>query len=362
MDPHEHAHVCGCGAAAVDEIIRKGFGIDIAKALDPMNPDDFVKIVARLSRSMSRATRDTEVEILNKALDALDVDWPNLTKAQRNRVIAASRQALSPLAPAIIPPVEGELTIAGPRIMRGARRSVRGGLSATFRTAIGVNMSLRDQAISDHMIASQGLFITDEYGRRAAAHSRTAKRIVEAGVSDGIGRDAIAADLEAALGPAAGLRRSSQYWNVIAGTFANRARVYSAMSSMDEAGIERYVFEAVLDEATTDQCAYLHGRAFSVKAGLAQYAAVEAAEDPQEVKNIQPWVRVGRDENGNRILFTQTLDGERTLVAQVDQTRVGTVDNTGSFSRGMSTNQLQDAGISMPPLHGLCRSTIVADV
>ncbi len=362
MNLSDHGHLCGCGAQAVEDIIRKGFRVDISKALDPTNPADFVTIVARLSRAMSRATRSTEVEILNKALDALDVDWPNLTAVQRNRVIAAATNALKPIPAKVIAPVTQTLTVSGPRTMRGTRRGVRRSLSATFRSQIGVSLALRDQVILDHLTKSQGLFITDEYARRRADYSRVAKSTVESGLRDGLGRDQIAADLEARLGSVAGLRRSSQYWNVIAGTFTNRSRVFAALSSFDEAGIQNYIFEAILDEATTDQCAFLHGRKFSVGAGIKRFQDVAAAADPQDVKEIQPWVRVGTDDDGNRILFTQSREGERSLVAQVDTSRVGTVDETGSFSKGMTTTQLQDAGISQPPLHGLCRSTVVADV
>lgn len=358
----DHGYVCGCGAKAVEDLIKTGFKVDISKALDPLDPDDYIVIVARLSRAMSRATRATEVEILKKAMDVLDVDWPNLSLEQRKAVAAAARAALVPLPTAVIPPVTGKLEIAGPRIMRGTRRSVRAAASVSVRTEIGISLALRDKAILEYLTSSQALFITDEYARRRERYSIIARSTVEEGLKDGLGRDAIAAQLQERLGPVAGLRQSRQYWSVIAGTFSNRSRVFSALSSFDEAGITQYVFEAILDEATTDQCAFLHGRTFNVREGIKRFEQSAAAEDPQDVKDIQPWVRTGRDEAGNRILFTQSRAGERQLVAQVDKSRVGTVDNTGSFSRGMSTSQLQAAGISQPPLHPMCRSTIIPDI
>ena len=54
MDLH-HEHLLCCGTAAVEEILRTAFRVDIHKALNPLNDRDFVLIVAQLSRAMSRA-------------------------------------------------------------------------------------------------------------------------------------------------------------------------------------------------------------------------------------------------------------------------------------------------------------------
>lgn len=360
-----HGLICGCGARAIEDILRFGFRVDISKALDPMDPVDYVVIVGQLAEALSRSTRDTEVEILNRAMDALDVDWRSLTREQRQAVAAASREALSPAIREIIQPVTATLQVQGTGVMNGARESVREAAPATLQGQIDLSLTQRDQVVLDALVRAEGMYITDEYGRRSVEHGLTASQIVENGIANGLGTNEIAEELHARLGSEATLRRSEHYWRVIASNFANRARTYSALSTMDQAGIQNYIFEAVLDERTTDQCAYLHGKRFSVKSGLKQYEAVQVATqlgDPEAIRDIQPWVRVGRDEDGNKILYTQDREGNRQLVAQVDESRVGTRDEVGSFSRGMSVDELTNAGITMPPLHGLCRSTIVADV
>jgi len=158
--------------------------------------------------------------------------------------------------------------------------------------------------------------------------------------------------------------KTKSYWNVIAGVFVNRARTYGQLASYDEAGIQRFVFEAILDEVTTDQCATLHGRVFETAAGLDRYRQVEQSGDPESVIDLQPWIRVGKDpDTGNRIMFTQNRGGGRQFVGEIVQSRVGTLDSTGKQRNVVSSAALQnEIGAFMPPLHARCRSTIVADV
>jgi SPP1 gp7 family putative phage head morphogenesis protein len=353
---------CACAVALLDEVVRAGFRVEIEKALDPLDPEGFVQIVARLSRAMSRATERTEEAILRKAIQNLDVDWGSLTAERRARIIEAARTSVASASKTVIPAIQQELRVAGPRVVTRSRRGERRRLSAEFRTRIGASMSLRDQRIVRHMVRSQAHFVRDEYGRRAAAYSRQARAIVAEGVFEGLGREEIAELLDARLGVRAGMARSRAYWNVVAATFAARSRTYAQLASYDEAGIERYVFEAVLDERTTDQCASLHGRTFETQKSLELFRRVEASRDPEDVKDITPWLRVGRDPEGRRVMFTQARNGTRTFVGEVVRSRVGQRDALPQLRGMKSSGDLQEMGLSMPPLHGLCRSTIVADV
>lgn len=358
----ELAFTCGCAARAVSDILVTGFRVDVSKALNPLHPADYLTIVGRLSRALSRATADTETEILRKAVDNLDVDWPNLTAAARSRVIRATQEAVGSIPARVIPAVEARLRVSGPAAVRGARTGTREVLSATLRSRIGVSLTERDRRIVDHLVGSQAHYVRDEYGRRVDAFSRRARDIVAGGLDQGLGRDEISTALGEAFTATAGIQRSASYWSVIAGTFMNRSRTWGQLTSYEEAGIERYVFEAVLDERTTDQCAALHGRTFEVSAGIQRYETVAASSDPEAVIDVQPWLRVGKDDQGRRVLYTQDRAGSRTLVGVVTQSRVGSRDALPKLAGMKSTAQLQEMGLLAPPLHGACRSTIVADV
>lgn len=362
MDLFDHAHVCRCGSEAAASLLETALRVDVRKALDPTDPEDYLVIVARLGRAMSRATSRTEVAIMNRALDALDVDWPNLTSVQRQRVIAASQSIYATIPPAVVPPVVQRFEVAGPRTVRGARRGARAAVPARFRSAMGVSLALTDKRILSHLIGSQALFVTDEYGRRRDDLGRIARGIVGRDLEQGLGRDAITRNLQTRLGTSLGINRSRNYWNVISAAFTNRARTYGQLAAFSDAQIRSFVFEAVLDEVTTDQCRFLHGRRFPVAAGLRRFDASEQATAPEEVKQIMPWIQSGRGEDGERILYIRDAEGARTQVAEVTRSGVGSRDDTGSFRGGFNNAQLQAVGSFMPPLHGRCRSTIVADV
>ncbi|RME73708.1 MAG: head morphogenesis protein, partial [Planctomycetota bacterium] len=198
-----------------------------------------------------------------------------------------------------------------------------------------------------------------EYGRRHDAFGERARQIVAEGLEAGLGREDIARDLErAARDVIAG--RGSFYWEVVAGSFVSRGRSFAQLSSYAEAGIDRYLIEAVLDERTTEICRFLHGKTFSVSAGLRTFDRVDA--EPDLVKELTPWVREAVDpDSGRKVLYIERGD-DRTRVAEVTRSGLGTRDDRGEFARGLSERDLANLGISFPPYHGLCRTTTVADI
>ena len=176
-----------------------------------------------------------------------------------------------------------------------------------------------------------------------------ARQIVAEGLESGLVRDDIARELErAAQSTLAG--KGSIYWDVVAGSFISRGRSFAQLSAYTEAGIDQYVIEAVLDEVTTEICRFLHGKTFSVSRGIALFEQVEA--NPDDIKTINPWVRMGKDEEDHPVLYVNR--GEtRTVIAQVERSGVGTLDDVGFFTRGLSERKLMDLNLGPPPYHGL---------
>jgi len=81
------------------------------------------------------------------------------------------------------------------------------------------------------------------------------------------------------------------------------------------------------------------------------------------LKIIQPWITTGRDDaTGDRAMFYRDAKGEKVIVATIEQGAKGTADKIGDYSQKISDKGLQDQGLSMPPIHGLCRSTILPDI
>ncbi len=345
-------HIIGCCGLDAADALSARLHLPISKAIDPLDPDGFLRIVARLAQALRGVTEEEEAKVMRAAIRALDVDWRNLSPAQHEAVIAAAMQALQPLPGRVLPSIQQQFEVVGGRVSKDSRASsVR-----QFGLRIDVSLSQRDLLAERFVRANAANFVTDAYGTRLDEVGAMAREIVANGMARGLGSDAIAHELDEALGDR--VMRSRSYWNTVAMSFTNQARTFSQLNAFSDAGIQVYAFEAILDEVTTDQCRFYHGRTFSVGAAIAQATKLMQATDPEEVRTLNPWVRTGKDESGNRILFIER-GGERTVLAQVDRSGYGSKDDTGSYSKAVDTRRLEEEGIPWPPLHGKCRSTII---
>lgn len=339
---------------AADELLRDVYRLDIAKALDPLDARDFLVIVERLARALAGVSRDAEATALRRALASLDVDWPNLSAAARDQVIRAARGAVAGLADKVLPRVDQIFEVEAKNIVTRARgRTVR-----RFGLRIAATTTRTDERIAAFVRKSEGNFVRDQYDRRSDELAQRARDIVAAGLEKGLGRDEIAADLSAGL--ASAVSRGKPYWEVVAMSFANRGRTYTQLAAFNDAGVERYRFDAILDEVTSHVCRFFHGRQFSVARAMRRFDEVEQARDPEAIADLQPWMRVGSDDRGNHVLFYER-GGRRRLVAQIDEAAIGRRDQVGRYSRALTNDQLEAAGVTSPPLHGRCRSTLVLD-
>lgn len=345
----------GAGIEAADELLRDVYRIDVTKALDPLDKRDFLVIVQRIARALHGVSREAEADALRHALDRLDVDWPNLAPAARTQVIRAARQALGGVAKQVLPRIDQVFEVEAKNVVERSRRSA----IKQFGLHLSADTTKTDDRIAKFVRESQGNFIRDEYGRRQDAFSDRARDLVASGLEKGLGRDDLVEELTSDLATAAA-SRSQAYWETVAMSFANRGRTYTQLAAFDDADIQRYRFEAVLDEVTSEVCRFMHGRVFSVERAMERFRDVERARDPERIQDLQPWVQVGADDAGNQVLFYERGD-RRRVVAQVDEPAVGERDEVGDYSRELSTDQLEAAGVTVPPLHGRCRSTIVVE-
>jgi hypothetical protein len=122
------------------------------------------------------------------------------------------------------------------------------------------------------------------------------------------------------------------YTRIVSANVAQRTRVYSAVSAMNDAGITIYEFVAVMDDRTSEICQEMNGRKFSTQQAVGIMNAAISAETPEAFIESHPWPK------------------------SADQIR--TIAGTGSAAQ-QSAN-LASNNIAIPPLHGFCRSVIVA--
>lgn len=346
-----------CGVQAIDYLLSKVYRVRIDKALNPLNPRDYLVLVKRFKDALRKVTGDAEKPAIASAMSKLNVDWARMTEAQRKRVAAAANDALRGVPTVIAPQVETLLKARWIEVVQGARTAI----AAETRMAVTTNFLAVDKGILDYAVRAQNLYFKDEYNKRADAFGQKARDIVERGLREGVGRKALGAQIEQAM-LAANINRSRAYCDLIASTFMNRSRTYGSLSAYDELQIETYTFEAVLDEVTTAVCRFNHGRRFPVKKPLDKMRSLADTKQPEEIKYALPWVHEGKDQDGNAILYYKDKAGERVVIADVLRSGVGVKDDQGSYKQRMSDAQLVAAGAILPPLHGNCRSRIVADL
>ena len=180
--------------------------------------------------------------------------------------------------------------------------------------AIGVDFNAVDWRVVEHVVRTQTNFVRDEFGRRSDRMSARAREVVASGLERGLGREEIAGEL-AEMARSVIQGKSPFYWEVVAGAFMATGRSYAQISSYAEAGIDRYRILAVMDAHTTPLCRFLNGKTFSVATALDRFDAIDALEDPEQIKAALPWGRQARDRETGEMHIYVERDGARTTVA-----------------------------------------------
>jgi len=343
------------GAAAADDILRSVFGIDVRKALNPLKVRDFGHIVRSLATSLRGHVVPVEDAALKHALSKLDARWTDLGPEARAKVIAEAAHYLGPpVAARVLPRVDETLEAAAKDIVPLTKKNT----VETFRLGVSPDLNATDERIARYVRISQGHFIRNRYGERMDSFAQQARDIVASGLEKGSGSADIAERLHEDLGPH--VERGRGYWDTIAMVFANRARTMTQLASYQESGIRAYVWESVLDEATSVQCRFMHGKRFPVAHAMRRFEEVEQAESPEAIKKLQPFLSLGK--HGDQAALVFGTGEDRRLVAHVTESAVGRRDEIGSFTNAMDDEGLSAAGVTTPPIHGNCRSTIVPEV
>lgn len=136
--------------------------------------------------------------------------------------------------------------------------------------------------------------------------------------------DAIARSLEDVSVPDSFAGSSASYFEGLAANSMTTARVSGQLGSFSRLGIVRYEIVNPMDNRTTLLCQELNGTVFYVKDGMDQLADVQAASTPTQYKSAHPWL---------------SLSQVKSL-------------------KSKGTKAMAAAGLSFPPYHWCCRSTV----
>jgi hypothetical protein len=143
---------------------------------------------------------------------------------------------------------------------------------------------------------------------------------VHAAVLDGLANDgeqlrAIRALLDRRL-------RSVPYWSLVANGAASRAYHYGYIKTAQAYGFTGMMFQATIDSRTSEICQATNGTRWRI-GDLSLYMDRVAAAQGDEIKIVAPWLKA-------------------------------------SDVTGLTPEQMLAAGVAVPPLHGNCRSRLVA--
>lgn len=206
-----------------------------------------------------------------------------------------------------------------------------------------VKFGVNDSAAWENLGRLQNVAIGDHFPK--TLKPVVAKKIQEAVIEKGMNRaDAgifLKQELTKTLGgnisgalPASistGQAATSAYFEGLAATNVTYARNFAQIQLMDEVGVLQVIFQAIIDNLTSEVCLQMDGRVFTVEQAKEHRQKVLEADDVESLKQVAP--------------FTRSLEAFGT-----------------GAGRDLNSPDMQDAlaraGVIVPPLHFRCRSEL----
>jgi len=228
-----------------------------------------------------------------------------------------------------------------------------------WEKAISFAPNLSDESAIIEMAGNRGFFVKDAYGLREGRTARKAQSIMSGMLKQGLGREEMAVALQDQLGDYM-KREDLNYWTTVADNHITRTRSWGNLSSMADAGLWTFTVEAVLDEATTDICRFMHGKEISIPQTQSLMLNADAA--PRHMDKVNPFMRSKGGPGGTTILQVPHWKGNKQTfktVATAKETGFGIPNATGKWNTKIGGADMPANGIGAPPYHHRCRSTLI---
>lgn len=324
-------------------------GIVLCKVARP--GEQITSISNQLANELAYQDRKWVAPYLKKFLEQLEgINW-DTEKDIRKAFAKAERVLRNANVEPLVKPWVQRVEIYGQRSARDGRQWLR----QAFLPRISGSLTGADKKAVGAVSTQQGWFLRDMTGRRADNLTARGREIVQAGLRDGLGKQAIADQLKLAM-PDLWNKYGNQYAQVCASVAVNRARSVAMVNSYQEAGIQELEITAVLDQRTTEQCRFMDGQIISVEGCAEVINATAEMESPEDIYTTNPFIHVQRNEQGIKELVTARGD----KLAEIVRSGYGRLDDRGVHRQFISGRNLPSAAsIGMPPYHHLCRTTTV---
>lgn len=289
--------LCGCTAIAKAGYPGEGRALPFENAL--------VEILLTKWGSASRQAVDTAIEGLRARTGTLsDTEIADILALIDDKIDSVFVGGVGKKLPGLF----------GKAYKRGKRD-----VFANFRIPVAFDVPDTDAIkwLGDHHM----YWVGNYYNRHL---STKLSQTVAQGVAEGLGREAVGQRLKSFFADYPGISaKPDSYWRGMSANGMNRARNFGLIEGYENLGVTELRILVVLDERTSDICKAMAGQVIPVSAAINQRDLLMAAEDPEDVKAISPWV------SADAVIGKDIAD----IVAQ---------------------------GVIMPPYHFNCRTTVVA--
>ncbi len=196
------------------------------------------------------------------------------------------------------------------------------GLAPGVKAAFNVTDLRTQEFITSHNV----YWVGDHFDEKIRA---SVTSTVFDGLNAGLGRKELGAFLQHELGPMF-KERSDQYWNVVSSAAVQTSRNMGKVSTYEITGVQAIEFLNPNDERTSDICRYMDGTTWEVSSIIGIRDKYISATNPDDVKAAAPWL---------------SFEEIKSM--------------GGGDTSPEDPAKLAAAGVAIPPLHGLCRSSLV---
>lgn len=337
---------CQCCIKAIDDILFDVLGVvAISKAkgkknLDPMKQKDFLALEYLLTDDMFNATEKNRKQAV-KSLTVIGEKYSSvkgLGPGQQKRMNKLVDEVVTGYGLKVSEVATPLLESSMKETMRLTHNSVKKSLEEDLFGKVPAYEVKNEKAI-EGMAKVNRVFIHKEYNEN---QSKAVQAVMLDNLENQGGSSAqITRELTTNLTQYF-TKADKNYLSIVSTNMLNNSRSYGALTDYDDVDITEYEILGINDERQSLICKNLSGKTFSVKKALATFDSFSKAKTYEQVIGIKPFLsdEIENGEPTGRMYFKQ---GEKKVYLESD----------------VESSLLQKYGISYPPFHHRCRSTIV---
>lgn len=310
--------------------------VQVVKA-DPLSPEALDDWIDGLTTSLTALADEEAIRMATLGLEALAFEWSTATAFSW---AAAEERLAGIFANPSLELIGSQRIVLSDQIIETMNRT---GAAMSRQPGVGVGTGLRlpSRSAAEGLTRHHNFFVRDQYGRVSPGLAAQVRPIIEQGMRDGLGREAIARELGASV--RGGLQMRG-YWETVASNAMTQSRSMGIVSSLQRAAIQWMRFEALLDDRTTEICIALHGGVFPVGGAVAAMERQLAAQTPEAFMEAAPMTYV----SGDKVVYGSG-DDVTEVMRIIEPSPGGGVP--GVYQGLQPPGQLIDEGLGNPPLH-----------